>query len=75
MLYPALPSGDPRLDQLQASVPRRFDQVNGEDRNVLAALQRVTTSRAARPGPLVAQEGVVAALHEYVARRLAAAPR
>jgi hypothetical protein len=51
-------------------VATRFDEINGEDREMLSRLQAVTRARLGRPGPLVRQEGVLVELYRYLDRHL-----
>jgi phenylpropionate dioxygenase-like ring-hydroxylating dioxygenase large terminal subunit len=70
MMFPAEVATEPQWEEARAQVATRFDEINGEDREMLSRLQAVTRARLGRPGPLVRQEGVLVELYRYLDRHL-----
>lgn len=65
-LLPRVFDDRPDAGDLRAALTERSRVVNDEDRSMLDRLQLATTSRLARPGRLVPQEGVLAELATYL---------
>lgn len=67
-LLPAVFDERPDAAALRPTLEARNTLVNDEDRTMLERLQAGASSRLARPGPLVPQEGVLAAFADYLRR-------
>jgi phenylpropionate dioxygenase-like ring-hydroxylating dioxygenase large terminal subunit len=70
MSYAAEVADDDRWEGARQDITDWYDTINGEDRMLLERLQRASSARLARPGPLLPEEAAIAEFHRYLERKL-----